>query len=190
MEIESNRLITPSMETDMSASSSKNLLILVLIIILILSLLGINVFILFGNVVQHFINVFSPLFSNALAGFGQASGTVIKSGTNVIADTSKTGIDILSGTVNSVGDLLIKSSGENNTLNSLNQPPVLAREPPKPAESTSPILNNPSVNKNKWCLVGEYNGTRGCIRISDSDKCMSGQVFPSQQLCMNPTLTK
>ena len=42
----------------------------------------------------------------------------------------------------------------------------------------------------KYCLVGEYHNKRGCIEVADGDKCMSGQVFPSQQLCLNPTLTQ
>jgi len=168
-------------------SSNKNAIIIILTIILVLSLLGINAFSFIGDVLQQFINVFSPLFSNALKGFGYASGTAINASSEVIADTSKTGIDILNGTVQSVGDLLIKTGDQNRQMN---QPPTVVRNPPQPAETTNPIVNGPSINKNKWCLVGEYNGTRGCIHITDSDKCMSGQVFPSQQLCLNPNLSR
>jgi hypothetical protein len=49
----------------------------------------------------------------------------------------------------------------------------------------SPIQNPISSNKNKWCLIGEFQGKTGCVDIEDSNKCMSGQIFPSQQLCMN-----
>jgi|UniRef100_A0A6C0DY07 hypothetical protein len=167
-------------------SSNKNVVIVVLILIVILSLLGINIFSFVGDVLQQFINVFSPLFSNALTGFGRVSGTALNASSNVIADTSKTGIDILNGTVQSVGDLLIKSHDQNK----INQPPMVARDPPQPADTTNPIVSAAVANKNKWCLVGEYNGKRGCISITDSDKCMSGQVFPSQQLCLNPNLSK
>jgi hypothetical protein len=50
-------------------------------------------------------------------------------------------------------------------------------------------MNEPSSKKVGWCLVGEYEGRRGCIEISDYDKCLSGKVFPSQEICMNPTQT-
>jgi hypothetical protein len=66
---------------------------------------------------------------------------------------------------------------------------MIAPNPPKPAETTNPI-NTPSINNNKWCLVGEYEGKRGCISVSDEDKCLSGQVFPNQQMCLNPNLTQ
>jgi len=40
-----------------------------------------------------------------------------------------------------------------------------------------------------WCLVGEFNKKRGCVPVADETKCLSGQVFPNQAMCLNPTLT-
>ena len=42
--------------------------------------------------------------------------------------------------------------------------------------------------KGGWCYVGEDRQFRSCIEISDSDKCMSGDIFPTRQICINPTL--
>jgi hypothetical protein len=171
----------------------KNVLIMILLVILVLSLLGINVFTIFGNALQKLIDVFNPIVSKVLKDLGYASGNVISSTSDIVADTSKTGIDILNGTVHSVGDLLLKASGQGSgaSLDSqINQPPIIAPKPPSPNESSNPIQSTPSVNKNHWCLVGEYNGARGCISVSDQDKCLSGQVFPTQQLCLNPNLTQ
>jgi len=171
----------------------KNVLIMILLVILVLSLLGINVFTIFGNALQKLIDIFNPIVSKLLKDLGYASGNVISSTSDIVADTSKTGIDILNGTVHSVGDLLLKASGQGAgaSLDSkINQPPIIAPKPPSPNESSNPIQSTPSVNKNQWCLVGEYNGARGCISVSDQDKCLSGQVFPTQQMCLNPNLTK
>jgi hypothetical protein len=171
----------------------KNVLIMILLVILVLSLLGINVFTIFGNALQKLIDIFNPIVSKVLKDLGYASGNVISSTSDIVADTSKTGIDILNGTVHSVGDLLLKASGQGAgaSLDSqINQPPIIAPKPPSPNESSSPIQSTPSVNKNQWCLVGEYNGVRGCISVSDQDKCLSGQVFPTQQMCLNPNLTQ
>ena len=139
-----------------------------------------------GNGLQQFINIFNPIVSKGLSDLGYASGSVLDKTSDIVADASKTGIDILHGTVDSVGDLLIKASGRSD----INQPPTSAPNPPKPSETTSPVMNGPSMNKSQWCLVGEYNGTRGCISITDQDKCLSGQVFPNQQMCLNPNLTQ
>ncbi len=50
--------------------------------------------------------------------------------------------------------------------------------------SKEPIINN----SNKFCYIGEQNGHRSCISINEGDKCMSGDIFPSMQVCMNPNL--
>jgi hypothetical protein len=55
---------------------------------------------------------------------------------------------------------------------------------PSADTTINPIQNPISANKNKWCLVGEFQGKTGCVEVEDSEKCMSGQLFPSQQMCM------
>jgi hypothetical protein len=171
-----------------SDDNTKNILIIVLLIILVLSLLGINVFIFIGNGVQYFIDIVSPFFSKGLSDLGYASGNVIDKSSDVLADTSKTGIDILNGTFQSIADLLIEASGYNVDVN---QPPTRAADPPQPAETTNPIVaTTQAANKSQWCLVGEYNGARGCISVTEQDKCLSGQVFPNQKMCLNPNLTQ
>jgi hypothetical protein len=173
--------------------TTKNLLIIVLLVVLVLSLLGINIFTIFGNALQNFINIFNPIVSKGLSELGYASGTVLDKTSDIVADTSKTGIDILHGTVDSVGDLLLKASGKgagSELDNRINQPPTIAPKQPEPNQTTNPIQSSTSSSKSNWCLVGEYNGTRGCISVSDQDKCLSGQVFPNQQMCLNPNLSQ
>jgi hypothetical protein len=70
-------------------------------------------------------------------------------------------------------------------------PPQTPTEPPKepsPDSSENKIQKPITSDKWNWCLVGEYQNKRGCVEITNSDKCMSGQVFPSQQMCLNPTM--
>ena len=43
-------------------------------------------------------------------------------------------------------------------------------------------------NKSGWCLVGQEQGFRSCIEVGDFDKCMSGSIFPSKEICINPNL--
>jgi len=170
---------------------TKNTFIIILVIILVLSLLGVNIFILFGGFLQDIVNIFRPVLSKTLSELGYASGTLIDKSSDIVSDSAKTGIDILNETVGSVGDLLIKGSGHNSELDKqINQPPINAPNPPSPNETTNPIQSNSGQSKSQWCLVGEYNGTRGCVSVSEQDKCLSGQVFPNQQMCLNPNLTQ
>jgi len=192
MENSSPTLASPISSSGSIGDWSKNTIIIILGIILLLSLLGVNILTLFGNMVESVTEIFRPVVSVALANLGYASGTLLDRSSDVVADASKTGIDILHGTVDSVGDLLIKASGQGagQTLDiNINQPPIMAPISPLPNATTSPIQSSGST-KSQWCLVGEYNGTRGCINVSDQDKCLSGQVFPNQQQCLNPTLSQ
>ena len=43
-------------------------------------------------------------------------------------------------------------------------------------------------SKTKWCYIGEEKGVRNCVRLSESQKCMSGDIFPSSDICINPNL--
>jgi len=54
-----------------------------------------------------------------------------------------------------------------------------------------PYDANSSVNtgsKSGWCFIGEDLGVRTCSEVGINDVCMSGDVFPSQEICMNPNL--
>jgi hypothetical protein len=168
----------------------KNIVIIILLVIVVLLVLGINIFTILGDLIQQIVGFFQPAVAKGLSYAGYGTGTVINTSSDVLADTSKTGIDIARDSLQSIGNLLLQSSDNtNNTIDSaINQPPIIPRNPPSPNETTNNI-NSPSSAINKWCLVGEYNGARGCISITDRDKCLSGQVFPQQQMCLNPNLT-
>lgn len=55
---------------------------------------------------------------------------------------------------------------------------------PEPDNSMSTIQSG----KSGWCYIGEDQGIRTCSEIGVNDGCMSGDVFPSQEICMNPKL--
>jgi hypothetical protein len=42
--------------------------------------------------------------------------------------------------------------------------------------------------KSGWCYIGDDNGQRACGPVGLADTCMSGQIFPTQEICMSPTL--
>ena len=48
--------------------------------------------------------------------------------------------------------------------------------------------NSEITSDGKYCYIGENKGYRSCIKIEDSDKCMSGDIFPSMDVCINPSL--
>lgn len=39
-----------------------------------------------------------------------------------------------------------------------------------------------------WCFIGEERGFRNCIEVGENDECLSGDIFPTSQVCINPNL--
>ena len=59
---------------------------------------------------------------------------------------------------------------------------------PKPDDALSSIQASNGSGKSGWCFIGEDRGFRTCSEIGQNDRCMSGDIFPSQEICMNPNL--
>jgi len=53
-------------------------------------------------------------------------------------------------------------------------------------DASSTIQSGPP--KSGWCFIGEDRGFRTCGQVGVNDTCMSGEIFPSQDICINPTL--
>ena len=182
------------MENNYSSPDNKNFIISTLLFLLILSFLGINILNIIGDFLQSLIKIFGPLVTQILSIFGYTAGTVIDKTADVATDVATTGIEIAGDTIQSVGTLLKDISRKNvnkETQQELDQSINTTSNYNIPTEDNteSPIQNPISSNKNKWCLVGEYEGSRGCVSIAEGDKCMSNKVYPSQSMCLNPTMT-
>jgi len=44
------------------------------------------------------------------------------------------------------------------------------------------------VKENSYCYIGYENGQRECTNVFDGDICMSGEIFPKMDICINPRL--
>lgn len=184
--------------SDATFGINNQVIIVILLVILGLSFLGINIFIVIGNLVDSIVKIFGPMVSQILSIFGYTTGSVLTKTADVAGTVAKTGVDLAEDSIQSVGTILKDASrkhvnpatvagldGELNIqLNSSNSTSTY-REP-TPSTSGNPVQKPITANKTNWCLVGEYDGKRGCIEVGNQDKCMSGQIFPSQVTCMNP----
>ena len=72
---------------------------------------------------------------------------------------------------------------ENSEYNHSNKEQV--NEGDYQADDSRSFLNS---RKEGWCFIGENNGARVCGEVGLNDECMSGQIFPSSELCVNPNL--
>ena len=165
-----------------------------LIIILVLAFLGINVFVYLAKGTQMASDIFTPL----LALFGSATKQTV----NVSAEGTQELVDVSAGTatagLNQIHNITDGTPGNatqqpditvNNSLNrSLNtsteQKQQQNGEDYIADDSNSPIQQG----KMGWCFIGEDRGFRSCEQVGVNDQCMSGDIFPTKDVCMNPNL--
>ena len=199
--------------------SGNNFVIIILVILLIFPAIGMMIMTFLGNTYKEITETTNPIISNFLKLFGYSAGTVINTSADVAGDAAKIGVDILEGSIHNVGNLVQGKTGDyptdktyfnnenSNSLDSTIEKKVDTainkklgntvasgsryRNPAdvSPDNSSGAIQNPISSGKAGWCLTGEYQNKRGCVSVSESDQCLSGQIFPSKEMCLNPTLT-
>ena len=168
-----------------------------IIIILVLAFLGFNIFIYLAKGTQ--------LLANLSAYFASIFGTGLAETTKQVVDVSAAGTkaaaDITAGTVDSSINLAQQTASQIKNENysqqqqlnsSLNQAKKDNSEEEiagySADDSTSAIQSSKPSNKSGWCYIGEDRGFRSCIKVGINDQCMSGNIFQSQEICMNPEL--
>lgn len=86
-------------------------------------------------------------------------------------------------TVNKIDGKNIQKQNEEQE-HSTKQKPFI----PEPDVSASRIQANKPTAKQGYCYIGEDRGFRSCIEVGKGDVCMSGDIFPTQDICINPNL--
>ena len=39
-----------------------------------------------------------------------------------------------------------------------------------------------------YCFIGKINDTRHCAKVNERQQCMSGDIYPTMDICVNPNL--
>ena len=63
----------------------------------------------------------------------------------------------------------------------------LKKMTPFPDDATS-VTQSGGRSKSGYCYIGEDRGFRSCINVGENDECMSGDIFPTMDICINPNL--
>lgn len=171
-----------------------------LIIIIGLAILGFNIFKYLSNATDNLSKLFGPLASLAGGGVTSAvrtSAEGTKGIVNTTADVIDSGLDELekkldNNTVRNKIDSRKKeknnkkgeeSKYEGKAVESRNK-----RKTRGPSPDDAGSRTQGKVGKTGYCYIGEDRGFRSCIRVDADDECMSGDIFPTKELCINPTL--
>lgn len=63
----------------------------------------------------------------------------------------------------------------------------LKKMAPLPDDATS-VTQSGGRSKSGYCYIGEDRGFRSCIKVGENDQCISGDIFPTMDICINPNL--
>lgn len=165
----------------------------ILIVGVVLALLGFNIFVYLSKGSEGMLNIIRPITKKIVYLFGSITGTIIHEtaeGTN--ANVLDKGLDsiqtitkkTLQSDVIQPPDIL-KSSTFNKALNTASQQNAHNKDY-NADDSDSQIQNKAS--KSGWCFIGEDRNVRSCADVGANDMCMSGDIFPSREICVNPSL--
>ena len=163
--------------------------ITIFLIILILALLGFNVF--------AYLAKGTDVFSNFMASYGKYIPEGIKRMLNLSEKGTELGLDVAAGTVKDVNKVIQKTAGEHSKLwkardknleKSINEGNFkgLNNHPQHEPDKTDSKVQE--KKKSGWCYIGTDRTFRSSIKVSESDKCMSGKIFPTKAICINPSL--
>jgi hypothetical protein len=176
-----------------------------ILIILILAFLGFNIFVYLAKGTETINSVFSPIINMFSGIFGDTVGQVV----DVSAEGTKKIVNTTAGVIDSGLSEVQKitpnkaSSSVSSVPVTKNQPDVMSNNSLNKALNTSQSSQSPNNNyqadeasssiqsgppKSGWCYIGEDRGFRTCAEVGPNDKCISGDIFPSQDLCVNPSL--
>ena len=177
----------PEMNMSLQWTDPKTVIIAVLAILVLLSTTGINLLQMLVSGLQSVLDLLTPLIKAVLGIFGFSLGTLIGTTSSAVTSTVKTSADVVDGALQDVEEIIKDSTdGEDSNDNGNNS--IMKYRPisVRPDDASSSIQQG-NVGGKAYCLVGEFNNTRHCMEVKDSSKCMSGQLFPSQTMCLNPS---
>jgi hypothetical protein len=178
-------MTTPSVSTGINWST----IIRYFLIFLILAFLGFNIFTYLGKSTEYVVNLFEPifgLFGYSVAETAKQTIDVTAKGTtdivNVAAGTASSGINLLENTL--AGKMRKEKLSTTNALKNATK----IADSPQPDDAGSKTQSSKTKSKSGYCYIGEDRGFRSCIAVGEGDMCMSGDIFPTMETCINPNL--
>lgn len=147
--------------------------------------LGITLFsrtLVLENIMKLFADTTTQTINNTSGGSYMASEALFNKIINILSLLVYGDVE----TVNSKLDSDINTPPDPTTTES--KPIIKPKKPILPLPDSSDSSIQDSGPKKGFCYIGEDRGVRSCINVREIDACMSGEVFPSIEKCINPNL--
>lgn len=165
-----------------------------LIILLLLALIGFNIFAYLAKGTQSINQTFGPVFKQILVALGMTASQTVDvaaSGTKSVVNTTA---NVTDAGLTTVQNVLPTSniqnqpdiSTTNRALNTQKAAAIESNNGYQEDDATSNIQMGST--KSGFCYIGEDRGYRSCAYVGEGDKCISGEIFPTNEICINPNL--
>jgi len=187
-----------------------------LIVILILAFLGFNIFVYLADITQTIVDILNPLLGNIFKTTVVVTGETVDvaaDGAKVVVGGTKTIVnktaDAIESGLTAIQDITpnvsasnvkgqpisqpqvdINSQGDQSTLNKTLNTRKMLQSPNEFYQAHQASSSVHSAGKAGWCFIGEDRGFRSCAPVGVSDMCMSGDIFPTHEICVNPNLRR
>ena len=152
-----------------------------LAIVLVLALFGINVFHYLSTATEESAGLLQKVFGPILKLFGYVTLTTAKEVVDNTATGTKAAISAVQDTVVDGIDKVVSGSGDDT---SDLKKALMERK----GDNTNTITGGVAPAETGWCFIGSDRLVRSCIEVGANDTCMSGSIFPTQDVCVNPSL--
>lgn len=188
--IESDPYAISSIDSDSSGTgfldTIKNMSIITwVLIILILAFLGFNIYIYLAKGTHDITNFFKSIRDKLFEKMNNTNkiSNIPNETQNITPQTSPTKLpnENINDTIPQPD--LMSNNQLNNTLNTTRQQVDLHDYE---AHEASSSVN--STKKSGWCYIGQDRGYKTCSEVGVDDTCMSGDIFPTHEICVNPNL--
>jgi hypothetical protein len=178
------------------ASGSTSKIITIGLIVVVLALLGLNIFAYLAKGTDYIGDFISKFTQKVPSTAGDIINTSII-GTELAAD-------VAAGTIKDAGDVLsreldikrkdlwetrdsgVKKAINNRDMIGINKFPQ--HEPKKQYTESSEDNVVQERHKPGYCYIGTDRGYRSCIKVNTRDHCESDKIFPTMDICINPSL--
>lgn len=150
------------------------------VIIVLLSLIGFNIF----NYLARTTDILSTISARIL---GKTTSVASKT-IDIAEEGAKQSIDIVGGATKSA--VKVTSGVIGSTLKDIEHTidhRNIDRVHPEPQSDDSDSAVQ-APRKTGYCYIGNEKGFRSCMYVGENDQCMSNQVYPTMDVCINPNL--
>jgi len=178
------------------------------LVILVLALLGFNIFAYLGAITEWFSRTFGPLFRGTIGTAVQAAAETTKQTISTSAEGTQAAVGaIAQGATSGISEVQSVLDGQSQTLSSSGASRVRNNIDNRGIDSifskaesqfvidqddedmdTTYIGQKTKGHHSGYCYIGEDRGNRTCIEVGKGERCMSGDIYPTMDVCINPSL--